>query len=230
MLYNRSKLTRALCLLLCGILLALTVSCDKRVAPTFTELDFSEIDASTCKESETPTDYVKLSVSIKADEDAEPTILPDIIIRLYPDVAPETVENFKKLVSEKFYDGLTFHRICKGFMIQGGCPNGDGTGDAGQDIKGEFTSNGFENNLKHIRGVVSMARTPGLPDSASCQFFIMHKASTSLNGDYAAFGYVVSGMDSVDEIASVPVQKNSGDELSDPLVIVTIESARFVQP
>jgi len=229
MFHNRSRMTSVVCLLLCGILLAFTVSCDQREAPKFTELDFSEVDASTCQETTTQTDYVKLSVSIREDKDAEPVVLDDIIIRLYPDVAPGTVENFKKLVAEKFYDGLTFHRIYKGFMIQGGCPKGDGTGDAGQDIKGEFTSNGFENNLKHIRGVVSMARGGGDPNSASCQFFIMHKANADLNGDYAAFGYVVAGMDSVDEIANVPVQKKN-NEMSDPLVIVTIESIRFVQP
>ena len=229
MLKNRSVVTRALCLLMCGLMLILTVSCDTRKAPLHADLDFSEVDASTCKESATPTDYVKLSVSIRSDKDAEPVMLQDIIIRLYPDVAPETVENFKKLVSEKFYDGLTFHRIYKGFMIQGGDPKGDGTGDSGKDIKGEFTANGFENNLKHIRGVVSMARATD-PNSASCQFFIMHKANTSLNGSYAAFGYVVAGMDAVDEIANVPVQKNAGGELSDPIGIVTIESARFVLP
>ena len=151
------------------------------------------------------------------------------VVELFPEYAPQTVANFQKLVGEGFYNGLTFHRIVEDFMIQGGDPKGDGTGDSGKDIKGEFTANGFENNLKHIRGVVSMARATD-PNSASCQFFIMHKANTNLNGSYAAFGYVVAGMDAVDEIANVPVQKNSGGELSDPIGIVTIESARFVQP
>ena len=100
MFHNRSRMTSVVCLLLCGILLAFTVSCEKREAPGFTELDFSEVDASTCQESATQTDYVKLSVSIREDKDAEPVVLDDIIIRLYPDVAPGTVENFKKLVSE----------------------------------------------------------------------------------------------------------------------------------
>lgn len=120
---------------------------------------------------------------------------------LYPDIAPITVANFEKLVKQGFYDGLTFHRVIKGFMIQGGCPDGTGTGGPGWTIKGEFASNGVKNDLKHSRGVLSMARTM-IPDSAGSQFFIMHADAPHLDGEYAAFGKVVEGMDVVDEIAS----------------------------
>ena len=121
---------------------------------------------------------------------------------LYPEIAPETVENFLNLIEKKFYDGLTFHRVIKGFMIQGGCPIGNGTGGPGYTIHGEFASNGFKNDLKHTRGVLSMARAMD-PDSASSQFFIMHEDAPHLDGQYAAFGHVVEGMDTVDQIASV---------------------------
>lgn len=120
---------------------------------------------------------------------------------LYPDIAPATVENFVKLVNEKFYDGLIFHRVIEGFMIQGGCPDGNGTGGPGYCIKGEFASNGFKNDLAHTRGVLSMARAQD-PNSAGSQFFIMHQDAPHLDGEYAAFGKVTEGMDVVDEIAT----------------------------
>ncbi len=119
---------------------------------------------------------------------------------LYPDIAPNTVRNFISLANKGFYDGLTFHRVIKGFMIQGGCPKGNGTGDPGYSIKGEFKNNGFDNPLKHTPGVLSMARSM-MPDSAGSQFFIMHKAAPHLNGDYAAFGKIIEGMDVVNRIA-----------------------------
>lgn len=125
-----------------------------------------------------------------------------IEIELYPDIAPITVENFTKLVKEGFYDGLIFHRVIPGFMIQGGCPEGTGMGGPGYSIKGEFAMNGVPNPLKHTRGVISMARAMN-PNSAGSQFFIMHQDAPHLDGQYAAFGKVVSGMDVVDEIASV---------------------------
>jgi peptidyl-prolyl cis-trans isomerase B (cyclophilin B) len=125
-----------------------------------------------------------------------------IEIELYPDIAPITCENFEKLVNQGFYNGLTFHRIIPGFMIQGGCPIGNGTGNPGWSIKGEFAANGVKNDLKHTRGVISMARSM-MPDSAGSQFFIMHEDAPHLDGNYAAFGKVVSGMDVVDEIAMV---------------------------
>lgn len=120
---------------------------------------------------------------------------------LYPAVAPNTVNNFISLVKKGFYDGIIFHRVIKGFMIQGGDPTGTGTGGAGYNIKGEFAQNGFKNDLKHERGVLSMARTM-LPNSACSQFFIMHKNSPHLDGQYAAFGKVTEGMEVIDEIAS----------------------------
>lgn len=127
-----------------------------------------------------------------------------IVIELDPTAAPETVKNFEKLVSEGFYDGLIFHRVISGFMIQGGCPDGTGMGGPGYHIHGEFAQNGFQNPLKHTRGVISMARAMD-PNSAGSQFFIMHKDAPHLDGAYAAFGKVVEGMDVVDEIASVDV-------------------------
>lgn len=125
----------------------------------------------------------------------------DIIkAELYPHIAPNTVRNFIELINNGFYDGLIFHRVIKGFMIQGGCPEGSGMGGPGYSIKGEFTSNGFTNNLKHERGVLSMARAMN-PNSAGSQFFIMHKNSPHLDGQYASFGRVIEGMEAVDKIA-----------------------------
>lgn len=128
----------------------------------------------------------------------------EIKIELYPEIAPKTCENFEKLVNEGFYDGLIFHRVIAGFMIQGGCPQGTGTGGPGYSIPGEFEANGFKNTLKHTRGVISMARSMN-PNSAGSQFFIMHEDAPHLDGQYAAFGKVVSGMEAVDEIAQVEV-------------------------
>lgn len=121
---------------------------------------------------------------------------------LYPDIAPNTVRNFISLINKNYYDGLTFHRVIKGFMIQGGCPIGNGTGGPGYSIKGEFTSNRFKNDLKHDEGVLSMARAMN-PNSAGSQFFIMHKKSPHLDGQYAAFGKVIEGLDIVDKIANI---------------------------
>ena len=131
----------------------------------------------------------------------------NIKIELYPDKAPITCENFKKLVQEGFYDGLIFHRVIEGFMIQGGCPDGTGMGGPGYCIKGEFESNGYINPIKHVRGVISMARSQ-MPNSAGSQFFIMHDDACHLDGQYAAFGKVVEGMDVVDEIAQCEVDYN----------------------
>ena len=122
---------------------------------------------------------------------------------LYPEIAPNTVNNFLSLVNKGFYDGLIFHRVIRGFMIQGGCPDGTGMGGPGYDIKGEFDMNGFKNPLKHTPGVLSMARAMH-PDSAGSQFFIMHETSPHLDGQYAAFGKVIEGLDVVDAIANVP--------------------------
>lgn len=121
---------------------------------------------------------------------------------LYPEIAPNTVNNFISLIQKKFYDGVIFHRVIKGFMLQGGDPEGTGMGGPGYSIKGEFTGNGFQNDLLHEPGVLSMARTM-MPDSAGSQFFIMHKTSPHLDGEYAAFGKVIEGMDVVNKIAEV---------------------------
>ncbi|MBQ8541091.1 MAG: peptidylprolyl isomerase [Clostridia bacterium] len=146
-----------------------------------------------------------------------------IKLELYPDVAPITVENFKTLANDGFYDGLTFHRIISGFMIQGGCPKGNGTGGPGHNIKGEFLANGVVNNLKHTRGVISMARSQAY-DSAGSQFFIMHEDSPWLDGQYAAFGKVVEGIEVVDKIASVQT-----DMYDAPLEKVVIETIAIVE-
>ena len=126
-----------------------------------------------------------------------------IELELYPEAAPKTVANFEKLVNGGFYDGLIFHRVIPGFMIQGGDPQGNGMGGAKEKIVGEFKANGFDNPIKHVRGVISMARAYD-PNSASSQFFIMHANAPHLDGQYAAFGKVISGMEVVDEIASIP--------------------------
>lgn len=123
-----------------------------------------------------------------------------IVVELYPDVAPNTVNNFISLASSGFYNGLIFHRVIRNFMIQGGCPHGTGTGGPGYSIRGEFSQNGFANSLRHERGVISMARAQN-PNSAGSQFFIMHADAPHLDGAYAAFGKVTQGMDVVDEIA-----------------------------
>ena len=149
-----------------------------------------------------------------------------IEVELDGDTAPITVANFIKLVNEKFYDGLTFHRIMSGFMIQGGDPLGNGTGGSDETIKGEFSSNGVENNISHKRGVISLARSSE-PDSASSQFFIMHQDSTYLDGEYAAFGKVTKGMKVVDKICedATPTDGNGTIEKADQPVI---ESIRMV--
>ena len=143
---------------------------------------------------------------------------------LYPEIAPKTVENFVKLVNEKFYDGLIFHRVIPGFMIQGGDPNGNGTGGSDKTIKGEFKDNGVKNNIKHKRGVISMARSSDY-DSASSQFFIMQEDQDSLDGQYAAFGHVTKGMKIVDKICedADPMDDNGTIAESKQPVIKTIK-------
>lgn len=150
----------------------------------------------------------------------------EIIVELYPDLAPESVRNFVYLARQGFYDGLKFHRIIKGFMIQGGCPQGTGTGNPGYSIKGEFEENGFTNDLRHSRGVLSMARS-AVYDSAGSQFFIMHADSASLDGAYAAFGKVISGMDVVDRLADTPNSGPNGAVAPDDMPVIhsiTIDS------
>ncbi len=142
---------------------------------------------------------------------------------LYPDIAPNTVNNFISLIKKGYYDGLTFHRIISGFMIQGGCPDGTGMGGPGYSIKGEFALNGVENNLKHTEGVLSMARSQ-MPDSAGSQFFIMHKTSPHLDGAYAAFGKVIEGMDVVNRIAETATDYSDSPLEDQVMQSVTVDT------
>lgn len=179
----------------------------------------SAFDTSACyktklEPSAEETDYVQIEIENKAY----------IVVELYPDTAPITVANFKKLVREDFYNGTIFHRVIKGFMIQGGDPEGTGLGGSKEKIKGEFSSNGVKNDLKHTRGVISMARTQD-PNSASSQFFIMHAAAPHLDGDYAAFGKVVAGLETVDAIANLAVQDTVYNR---PVIDVHITGMEFV--
>ena len=150
-----------------------------------------------------------------------------IALELDPNTAPITVENFVKLAEEGFYDGLTFHRIIKDFMMQGGCPKGNGTGDSGTDIVGEFSANGYDNDIAHSRGVISMARGNEY-NSGSSQFFIVHKDSPHLDGNYAAFGHVISGMDIVDKICTEakPTDSNGTIKKEEQPKIITIRIER----
>lgn len=169
---------------------------------------------SSCKQE---ANYVKLTIKD----------IGEVVIQLDRENAPKTVENFVKLVDDGFYDGLTFHRVISGFMVQGGCPKGNGTGNSGTYIEGEFFSNGHANAISHVRSTVSMARG-NLPNSASCQFFICVGDSTHLDGDYAAFGYVIEGMDVVDEIvrrtAHLATDGNGGVPKAQQIVIEKAES------
>ncbi len=153
----------------------------------------------------------------------------EIVITLHPDYAPITCENFEKLVGEGFYDGLTFHRVVEGFMAQGGDPEGTGMGGSEETIKGEFSSNGVENELSHTRGVVSMARSMD-PDSASSQFFICYDDScTFLDGNYAAFGEVTEGMEVVDDFLKVPRQLGSDNEISSPEKPIVMNKVEMIE-
>ena len=142
---------------------------------------------------------------------------------LYPQIAPNTVNNFISLVNKGFYDGKIFHRVISGFMIQGGCPNGNGMGGPGYSIKGEFSQNGFKNDLKHTAGVLSMARSM-MPDSAGSQFFIMHATSPHLDGAYAGFGKVTEGMDGVNKIADVQTDYNDRPMKEQKIKSMTVET------
>lgn len=204
---------RLFCLALALLTAALSlVSCGHK-APAHADLDFSEVSLDKLTETDKETDYIIITVENYGK----------IAVRLFPEVAPNTVKNFKKLVSEKFYDGLIFHRVIEDFMIQGGGMDKDYYEKDADTIKGEFTENDFENNLKHVRGVISMARTND-PNSASSQFFIMHKDSSHLDGKYAAFGYTVAGLDVLDAIATVATNYNDY-----PKTDVVITSIRFAE-
>lgn len=180
-------------------------------------------------EVETPADANVAPGFVKADAPSNYIdILMDsgnhIVVQLDPTAAPVTVENFKKLVGEGFYDGLTFHRIIENFMIQGGDPTGNGTGGSDEEIEGEFADNGHDNPISHVRGVISMARAVD-PNSASSQFFIVHKDSLFLDGQYAAFGEVVYGMEEVDRLAVLDTDANDF-----PLETPVMTEVFFVNP
>lgn len=147
----------------------------------------------------------------------------EIKVELYPDIAPNTVNNYIELVNKGFYNGLIFHRVISGFMIQGGCPEGSGMGGPGYGIKGEFKINGFNNDIKHSRGVISMARSQN-PDSAGSQFFIMHEDSVHLDGSYAAFGKVIEGIEIVDEIADVDTNHMDRPIVEQKIKEVTVDT------
>ena len=151
------------------------------------------------------------------------------MITLYPDKAPITCENFENLVSKGFYNGLTFHRVIDDFMAQGGDPTGTGAGGSGQTIKGEFSTNGVDNDLSHQRGIVSMARS-GDPDSASCQFFICYEDCSFLDGSYAAFGEVTQGMEVVDNFLNVQRVMSATGELSVPTSPITMQEVKMLDP
>ncbi|MEL4106627.1 peptidylprolyl isomerase [Oscillospiraceae bacterium WX1] len=148
---------------------------------------------------------------------------------LYPDIAPNTVNNFISLIQKGFYDGLIFHRVIPGFMLQGGCPLGQGYGNPGYSIKGEFSANSFKNDLKHKRGVLSMARSQS-PNSAGSQFFIMHKDSPHLDGQYAAFGAVTDGLDIVDAVAAAETDYSDKPLQEQRMAKVTVDTAGIDYP
>ena len=182
------------------------------------EIDSMEVVDFT--ETTETTEYVKLTIKHYGD----------VVIRLRSDIAPITVANFQSLVAKGFYNGLTFHRIMQGFMIQGGDPKGDGTGGSDTTIKGEFKINGVQNDLSHVAGVISMARKSMPYDSATSQFFICNAdASASLDGKYAGFGYVVAGLDVVLTVSEVEVKASASGENSVPVEPVVIEKICFVK-
>ena len=183
-----------------------------------TDYNVTVIDGYVVEESKTPTNYVRI---VMKNGDA-------MLLVLYPEYAPETVKNFQNLVAEKYFDGITFHRVVKNFVIQGGDPDGDGIANGDRPtIKGEFSANGFDNPVKHVRGVISMARRGDNYNSASTQFFIVHQTPdpyyNSLDGNYAAFGMLLAGYDVLDKIAAV--ETNSSDK---PIKAQTMAEVRFV--
>lgn len=237
---------RFITILLAAMLLLAAVGCSTTFAnSTGTGTEFtSETDKEPAAPGNelTETEPAKESAAPASEEpkntEEEPTVNNNPIVtitmqdggvmklELYPDVAPNTVKNFISLANSGFYDGLTFHRIYAGFMIQGGDPDGNGGGDPGYSIKGEFKANGVNNTLSHKRGVISMARAQN-PDSAGSQFFIMHADGDFLDGQYAAFGMLIEGFDTLDALAATPTTYNPyTGEKSVPLEPVVMESVR----
>lgn len=206
---ERKHIIMCVGLIMLAMILLITTGCGNK------DLTTGSIDGYTFKETEEETNYVKLVT----DEDEV------VLIELYPDIAPITVKNFQGLVKNKYYDGLIFHRVIKDFMIQTGDPTGTGYGGSEEKIKGEFSSNGVKNSLKHEHGVISMARQSNDMDSASSQIFICASDNVEfLDGDYAAFGRVIAGYQAVDRISKVETDSNDK-----PVVKETIQSIRFVE-
>ena len=210
-----------LAVMMCTVLFAGCTNKADESETTTAEIKYEATEEETMPSTEAADDEERFEEAVQAIITMESG--DTIKLELYPDIAPITVENFTTLASEGFYNGLTFHRIISGFMIQGGCPKGNGTGGPGYSIKGEFSANGVKNDLKHTRGVISMARSQ-MPDSAGSQFFIMHEDSPWLDGQYAAFGKVVEGIEVVDKIASVQT-----DMYDAPLEKVVIETIAIVE-
>ncbi len=223
-IFKKAALLALAAILLVGSLVACsetkeTGACDMEAVKT----EIGSMKAEDFVETDKKTEYVKITVKGYGD----------MILRLRADVAPITVANFQNLVAEGFYNGVGYHRIMKGFMIQGGDPNGDGNSDPSQKtIKGEFSANGVRNDLLHMKGVISMART-SMPDSASSQFFLCNDTNDtvtySLDGKYAGFGYLVAGLDVLDAISNVEVTYSSRGELSVPVEPVVMEKVCFVK-
>ena len=213
-------------ILVCVLSLVLFVGCGEKAVDEYTNTDTTVGDKNntnnTSDDTNSATNNAQIDSAITYYADIDVKDYGMITVKLDQKEAPATVANFISLSESGFYDGLTFHRVIYGFMIQGGCPLGTGTGGPGHTIKGEFKSNGIDNPIKHTRGVISMARSM-MPNSAGSQFFIMHKDSPHLDGQYAAFGHVVEGIEVVDEIAEVDT--DFSDKPLDPVVIkkVTIE-------
>lgn len=213
-------------LLMLILLLSIVAACSNNEDESLTE----EVDSETTKEPEKQEGF-------KGENEESPIVTitmendDKITLELYPLVAPNTVNNFISLIQDGFYDGLIFHRVIPGFMIQGGDPDGVGTGGPGYGIKGEFESNNHENKLKHNRGVISMARSQS-PDSAGSQFFIMQKDSEHLDGDYAGFGQVIEGMEVVDKIVEVPTgdQDKPKEDQKIKSMTVELEGYEFKEP
>ena len=208
-----------------------TAGTTQTTTPSTSAPSTSTVDMSAVKAEIDSMEVADFTETTQTSEYVKVTIkhYGDVVIRLRSDIAPITVANFQKLVGEGFYNGLTFHRIMQGFMIQGGDPKGDGTGGSGTTIKGEFKINGIQNDLSHVAGVISMARKSMPYDSATSQFFICNAdASASLDGKYAGFGYVVAGLDVILTVSEVEVKASASGENSVPVEPVVIEKICFV--
>lgn len=215
-----NKTSRVLLLLSVVMILVLFSGCGSNKGSKETPKN-NEIQDEKQMGQETQAEHVKVKIEME-DGGA-------MVFELYPEYAPETVANFVNLVNDGFYDGLTFHRIVKGFMIQGGDPKGNGTGGSGKTIKGEFAANGFtKNTLSHTYGVISMARSKDY-NSATSQFFIMNADNPGLDGKYAAFGKLIEGSDTLDAISNTPVEVNSFGEKSKPVEDVVIKSIKVIE-